>query len=187
MLYSAFHSSFRASWFSKSSVGRQICEPYVRTCRKHWLCTFVFGESGIFLSAWIWNYYYHEHSNINQYSLLIHEASLTDPLNLILWNKPTLSLFFTFSPKCRSQYSQRAIPTRYLCFCGKKIDPAFDPWLPPHSCGEICGRKLKPLCGHSCLLLCHPGGLLITSASLTSTFCLLNARWIENENKSEED
>ncbi|KAG0725125.1 NF-X1-type zinc finger protein NFXL1 [Chionoecetes opilio] len=60
-------------------------------------------------------------------------------------------------PKCRSQYSQRAIPTRYLCFCGKKIDPEFDPWLPPHSCGEVCGRKLQPLCGHSCLLLCHPG------------------------------
>lgn len=60
-------------------------------------------------------------------------------------------------PKCRSQYSQRAIPTRYLCFCGKTVDPKFDPWLPPHSCGEVCGRQLEPLCGHSCLLLCHPG------------------------------
>lgn len=64
---------------------------------------------------------------------------------------------FWCCPKCRSQYTQRAIPTRYSCFCGKKIDPEFDPWLPPHSCGEVCGQKLKPLCGHSCLLLCHPG------------------------------
>ncbi|CAG2239166.1 NFXL1 [Mytilus edulis] len=48
-------------------------------------------------------------------------------------------------------------PTRYTCFCEKVIEPKFDPWLVPHSCGQTCGKKLKPECGHTCLLLCHPG------------------------------
>lgn len=37
------------------------------------------------------------------------------------------------------------------------IDPPFQPWLVPHSCGQVCGKDLVPSCGHSCLLLCHPG------------------------------
>ena len=37
------------------------------------------------------------------------------------------------------------------------MDPTSDPWLVPHSCGEICSRSLQPKCGHSCTLLCHPG------------------------------
>ena len=61
------------------------------------------------------------------------------------------------SPKCRQEYKQTECPTRYFCFCGKDEDPPFDPWLVPHSCGQVCGRGLKPDCGHSCLLLCHPG------------------------------
>ncbi|KAK6172951.1 hypothetical protein SNE40_016503 [Patella caerulea] len=60
-------------------------------------------------------------------------------------------------PKCRHEYQQSDCPTKYYCFCGKVADPPFDPWLVPHSCGQTCGRKLKPDCGHSCLLLCHPG------------------------------
>ncbi|KAK3884596.1 hypothetical protein Pcinc_011152 [Petrolisthes cinctipes] len=60
-------------------------------------------------------------------------------------------------PKCRGQYAQWSIPSRYVCFCGRHEDPEFDPWLPPHSCGDTCGRSLVPTCGHSCLLLCHPG------------------------------
>ncbi|KAI0215478.1 NF-X1-type zinc finger protein NFXL1 [Lamellibrachia satsuma] len=62
-----------------------------------------------------------------------------------------------FCPKCRHEYKQMECPTRYYCFCGKEEDPQFDPWLVPHSCGQVCGRRLKPDCGHSCLLLCHPG------------------------------
>lgn len=62
-----------------------------------------------------------------------------------------------FSPKCRFEYSQSQCPTRYYCFCGKQPDPKCDPWLVPHSCGNVCGRKLSPDCGHTCLLLCHPG------------------------------
>ncbi|KAK3100083.1 hypothetical protein FSP39_014538 [Pinctada imbricata] len=60
-------------------------------------------------------------------------------------------------PKCRSEYKQADCPKRYFCFCGKVQDPSFDPWLVPHSCGQMCGKALKPECGHTCLLLCHPG------------------------------
>ncbi|XP_060065843.1 NF-X1-type zinc finger protein NFXL1-like [Ylistrum balloti] len=62
-----------------------------------------------------------------------------------------------FCPKCRLEYKPYECPTRYMCFCGKVEDPKFDPWLVPHSCGQTCGRQLKPECGHTCLLLCHPG------------------------------
>ncbi|CAF1291687.1 unnamed protein product [Rotaria sordida] len=60
-------------------------------------------------------------------------------------------------PKCRTEFDQKNIPKRYLCYCQKEIDPQFDPWLIPHSCGQTCGKRLIPECGHICLLLCHPG------------------------------
>ncbi|BAT86437.1 NF-X1-type zinc finger protein [Vigna angularis] len=60
-------------------------------------------------------------------------------------------------PKCRSEYPKSLIPKMYLCFCGKVENPPNDPWVLPHSCGEVCGRPLKHNCGHHCLLLCHPG------------------------------
>ncbi|ROL46143.1 NF-X1-type zinc finger protein NFXL1 [Anabarilius grahami] len=60
-------------------------------------------------------------------------------------------------PKCRYEYRPQQTPTRYYCYCGKEAEPAPDPWLLPHSCGQVCGREFKPSCGHHCLLLCHPG------------------------------
>ena len=60
-------------------------------------------------------------------------------------------------PKCRSTYKEFEIPNRYTCYCGKIDDPQFDPWIVPHSCGEICEKNLQPQCGHQCLILCHPG------------------------------
>ncbi|GLD74190.1 NF-X1-type zinc finger protein NFXL1 [Lates japonicus] len=60
-------------------------------------------------------------------------------------------------PKCRAEYPPSATPNRYMCYCGKLQDPPADPWLVPHSCGSICQKELKPTCGHTCLLLCHPG------------------------------
>ncbi|KAG5125391.1 hypothetical protein JHK82_032128 [Glycine max] len=60
-------------------------------------------------------------------------------------------------PKCRSEYPKSHIPKTYFCFCGKIENPPNDPWILPHSCGEVCGRPLKHSCGHHCLLLCHPG------------------------------
>ncbi|XP_014247363.1 NF-X1-type zinc finger protein NFXL1-like [Cimex lectularius] len=62
-----------------------------------------------------------------------------------------------FCPKCREEYDLSSIPTKYECFCGNRTDPVFQPWLVPHSCGEICNKPLLPECGHACLLLCHPG------------------------------
>jgi len=58
-------------------------------------------------------------------------------------------------PKCRHESKDH--PRKYVCYCGKVQDPPFDPWILPHSCGEVCKRKLSPKCGHQCLILCHPG------------------------------
>ncbi|KAL0280164.1 UNVERIFIED_CONTAM: hypothetical protein PYX00_001538 [Menopon gallinae] len=60
-------------------------------------------------------------------------------------------------PKCRNEYEKNNIPQRYFCFCGKVEDPTYQAFLIPHSCGERCDKLLKPECGHTCLLLCHPG------------------------------
>ncbi|CAN4101462.1 unnamed protein product [Withania somnifera] len=70
---------------------------------------------------------------------------------------PNDSSLLWHCPKCRIEYSKSQIPKSYYCFCGKLPDPPHDPWVLPHSCGEICGRPLKYNCGHQCLLLCHPG------------------------------
>ncbi|GJN37414.1 hypothetical protein PR202_gb26367 [Eleusine coracana subsp. coracana] len=64
-------------------------------------------------------------------------------------------------PKCRFPYPKSQTPTSYLCFCSKTLDPTPDPWILPHSCGDVCGRRLNANpdsgCEHTCLLLCHPG------------------------------
>ncbi|RLW09358.1 hypothetical protein DV515_00002822, partial [Chloebia gouldiae] len=60
-------------------------------------------------------------------------------------------------PKCRFEYKRSETPSRYYCYCGKVENPTVDPWLVPHSCGQICEKEFKPSCGHKCLLLCHPG------------------------------
>ncbi|CAJ0958465.1 unnamed protein product [Ranitomeya imitator] len=63
-------------------------------------------------------------------------------------------------PKCRYEYKRSQTPARYYCYCGKVEDPPLDPWLVPHSCGQVCEKEFKPSCGHKCLLLCHPGELV---------------------------
>ncbi|XP_026478578.1 NF-X1-type zinc finger protein NFXL1-like [Ctenocephalides felis] len=60
-------------------------------------------------------------------------------------------------PKCRLDYSSNEVPNKYTCFCGAVANPPPHPWLVPHSCGETCNKPFEPNCGHSCLLLCHPG------------------------------
>ncbi|GAX77723.1 hypothetical protein CEUSTIGMA_g5166.t1 [Chlamydomonas eustigma] len=60
-------------------------------------------------------------------------------------------------PKCRQTYKSDEIPSTYYCFCKKEANPVWDPWIAPHSCGELCSKSLQSGCGHSCLLLCHPG------------------------------
>lgn len=70
--------------------------------------------------------------------------------------KKALNLFWD-CPACRKDYSSDNVPRHYLCYCEKEIDPVHEDWIFPHSCGQICGKKLEPLCGHSCTLFCHPG------------------------------
>lgn len=89
--------------------------------------------------------YYYYSSPTSKTSILLAILS-------IIWHVPVF-----YSPKCRHKYKQIECPTHSYCFCGKVCDPKFDPWLIPHSCGQTCGRGLKPSCGHSCLLNCHPG------------------------------
>ncbi|XP_067613694.1 NF-X1-type zinc finger protein NFXL1 [Eurosta solidaginis] len=60
-------------------------------------------------------------------------------------------------PQCRKNYTPEERPTEYKCFCGKETNPQTTPFLLPHSCGELCGKLLQPTCGHTCMLLCHPG------------------------------
>ena len=58
----------------------------------------------------------------------------------------------------RNEYQREEYPNRYVCFCTKVENPEYDPWILPHSCGEVCDRLLEnPSCSHRCVLLCHPG------------------------------
>ena len=59
-------------------------------------------------------------------------------------------------PNCREAYSEKEYPSQYLCWCGKTVNPSDDPWLEPHSCGEMC-QKPKTHCAHKCPRQCHPG------------------------------
>ncbi|CAH1115827.1 unnamed protein product [Psylliodes chrysocephalus] len=68
-----------------------------------------------------------------------------------------LATFLWCCPKCRNEYDTADVPKKYLCYCTKTENPKYDPYLVPHSCGQICRKNLKPICGHTCLLLCHPG------------------------------
>ncbi|KAG8188216.1 hypothetical protein JTE90_021237 [Oedothorax gibbosus] len=60
-------------------------------------------------------------------------------------------------PKCRCAYAPSLRPSSYVCFCGKVQDPPSSQWGVPHACEGRCDRRLKPDCGHTCVLLCHPG------------------------------
>lgn len=60
-------------------------------------------------------------------------------------------------PKCRYEYNPDDIPDQYKCYCGRVVNPSYEPLIAPHSCGETCRKPLKPICGHTCVLLCHPG------------------------------
>ena len=51
------------------------------------------------------------------------------------------------------------LPSLYVCWCEKEFDPRSISGLPPHSCGQTCGkhRILPKKCLHPCELLCHAG------------------------------
>lgn len=81
-------------------------------------------------------------------------------------------------PGCQALNS--SLPKAYRCFCGKEHNPYWTPTgPPPHTCGEICGKKRKATaaasasgasssstststssastCNHHCNIPCHPG------------------------------
>ena len=51
------------------------------------------------------------------------------------------------------------LPSAYSCWCEKEVDPRSISGIPPHSCGQTCGkhRILPKKCPHPCELLCHAG------------------------------
>lgn len=51
------------------------------------------------------------------------------------------------------------LPTNYTCWCEKEAEPRPISGIPPHSCGQTCGkhRILPKKCPHPCELLCHAG------------------------------
>ncbi|KFY26225.1 hypothetical protein V493_04220 [Pseudogymnoascus sp. VKM F-4281 (FW-2241)] len=50
------------------------------------------------------------------------------------------------------------MPDSYTCWCAKDVDPKAIPGLPPHSCGQTCGKPRAPRnCPHPCDLMCHAG------------------------------
>ncbi|KAL8646616.1 MAG: hypothetical protein Q9210_006035 [Variospora velana] len=51
------------------------------------------------------------------------------------------------------------VPIHYTCWCEKEFDPSFISGIPPHSCGQSCGKSriLPKKCPHPCEMLCHAG------------------------------
>ena len=75
-------------------------------------------------------------------------AQQTDDIEAPLpWRCPGCNLF------------QDLKPSSYMCWCGKEHDPHSIIGLPPHSCGQSCGkrRKVPKDCPHLCELVCHAG------------------------------
>lgn len=71
------------------------------------------------------------------------------------WYSSSLEGFSWKCPACRTEINEKP---KSRCFCGKASKPNFDPYLVPHSCGDLCGRKREETgCPHACNLVCHPG------------------------------
>ncbi|KAF2720321.1 hypothetical protein K431DRAFT_285977 [Polychaeton citri CBS 116435] len=49
------------------------------------------------------------------------------------------------------------LPNNYTCWCEKEIDPRSTAGIPPHSCGNTCGRERVRKCPHPCQMTCHAG------------------------------
>lgn len=49
------------------------------------------------------------------------------------------------------------LPKAYNCWCGKEYEPRAPAGLPPHSCGQTCGKERAKKCPHPCQLTCHAG------------------------------
>jgi transcriptional repressor NF-X1 len=67
------------------------------------------------------------------------------------------------------------LPSSYSCWCEKEIDPKILGGLPPHSCGQTCGRErvFPKKCPHPCDQICHAGPCppCTHMGTLQSCFC----------------
>lgn len=67
------------------------------------------------------------------------------------------------------------LPSTYSCWCEKELDPKVITGLPPHSCGQTCGRdrKFPKACPHPCDQLCHAGPCppCTSMGQMQSCFC----------------
>ncbi|KAJ8443912.1 hypothetical protein Cgig2_032736 [Carnegiea gigantea] len=136
------------SFLNSSSSGALsclICLERIRPTDPAWSCTgFCFA---VFHLLCIQNWAQQSSAHALSRTLTRLPISADKAAEVSVWN----------CPKCRFEYPKSLIPKIYYCFCGKLENPPYDPWVLPHSCGEICGRPLQNNCGHNCLLLCHPG------------------------------
>ncbi|KAF2767426.1 hypothetical protein EJ03DRAFT_296577 [Teratosphaeria nubilosa] len=48
-------------------------------------------------------------------------------------------------------------PKHYNCWCEKEMEPRPPTGIPPHSCGQTCGKTRAKKCPHRCDLTCHAG------------------------------
>ncbi|GFT66664.1 NF-X1-type zinc finger protein NFXL1 [Nephila pilipes] len=88
-------------------------------------------------------------------------------------------------PKCRYDYEPMK-QFKYFCFCGKVENPVYDSWNIPHSCGKTCDKKLKPECGHTCCLLCHPGPCPPCPKTVLVTCCCAKSEKVSRRCSSQE-
>lgn len=80
-------------------------------------------------------------------------------------------------PHCNKTHRQHEGPPVSRCFCGKYANPEFNPYITPHSCGDLCGRmRAGTDCPHPCNLPCHPGPCPPCSATGPVKYC-----WCGNE------
>lgn len=60
-------------------------------------------------------------------------------------------------PACNNPGEE--VPDMYTCWCEKTVQPEVTKNIPPHSCGQTCGKaRTSPKnCPHACDLQCHAG------------------------------
>ena len=58
-------------------------------------------------------------------------------------------------PHCNFEYKNE-IP-RHTCYCRKIIDPPFNHYNEPNSCGQVCEKFRGRFCRHPCPRICHTG------------------------------
>jgi transcriptional repressor NF-X1 len=60
-------------------------------------------------------------------------------------------------PACNNPSGE--LPELYTCWCEKETHPEGTRYLPPHSCGQTCGKQLSSpkKCPHTCTAQCHAG------------------------------